>query len=196
MSHVSLLVYGAPNTNALYAFQSSLTLTDVTATGAGTYDNIAFLVDQSAPIMKNVRLKAYGGTHRNCGLKTQYATDATISNVTIVADRGIENERSSSVKIENVNIKALTDWGIYNDNSSTTVLNTTIEAQNGIYSYYGFMPTNITIDHSIIKATVTAATTNAAINIGQTKIDGTLQGSGVYSCYGVYNNSYQAVLCP
>jgi hypothetical protein len=146
VTNVSILVYGSDNAYAISAYNSSPTLTNVTAKSAGSYDNSAFFLANTngkSPVMNNVRLLASGATFRNCGLKILNSTDTTLTNITIVADKGIETQKSS-VRISNVDITA-TDTGVYNEDSVVTISNTRIEAPSGLNTWYGFMPTSITM---------------------------------------------------
>ena len=194
----------------------SSVMTNVTAIASGGIAAIAFYMNDSvSPMIVNANVYASGGT-LSIGFDMDNNSSPIMNNVTIIAS-GVETSHALHIKnesspvISNVRATALNatndNFAVYIISASWPVITNIIaDASGGVNNYGVFNKTysisggTIRIDHSTIKGTTGSIYVDSTFTalVGNTRMEGSVNGSGTTTCAGVYDENYTfyANVCP
>lgn len=211
LTDVTVSVSGLASAYGVVNVASSPILTNVRAGAApsGASGNaVAFFNNASSPTMMNIIASATAGagavnyavTNLNSSSPIMTNIIATASGVG--ANYAIRNENSSP-SMSNITATAsggVTAVGIFNADSAPAMSNVIATAKNGtsncvgLWNFSANTMTSINIDRSTFEGiTSVANSANFNLNIGASKLIGTVNTQGTYKCMNVYSGSYDAL---
>jgi hypothetical protein len=190
---------------------------NVTIIRGGSDNNNEILVGMSNHTeIRFLTVENIGGGLNSTAIFSPPALEVKIANVTMIASGGIEGNYGfstftvfiplpSSIKLLNATIKVSGDsinYGVANYSSILSMKNVAITVTGGSMNYGVYAHGYTTIDGSTINAgtAVYDATSGLAgiVRLSNTMIDGSVSGSGITKCAGVYdeNFTFYANNCP
>lgn len=183
-------------------------MTNVTAIASGGVAALGFYIDDGAsPTLINARAFA-SGSNLNLAVDLNNNASPSMTNLTAVATGGTNSHalHFNGASTPFINNATAIASGSANDNfavyiieaASPVMTNLKADASGGANNYAIYAKTfvatggTVKLDHSVIKGTTNAVYADATytVQIGGTRIDGSVTGPGSYICAGVYNENY------
>jgi hypothetical protein len=221
LTNVTVIASGASGENVGITCRtfSSSRMTNITAIATGGSElALGIYMYGCSPLITNAKVTASDALNRNISIDMD-TSSPTISNVTALAKGGSKTEaihvkRDAAPVLSNIRTTA-SGGTVHNQGFNITyagspiLINVIADAFGGPINYgvyyknWGSTGGILRIDHSVIKGTTEAiyiddASATYTSMIGNTRLHGSVTGTGTFKCAGVYDENYTfyASTCP
>jgi len=202
---------GATWNSGVHNENSSPEMTSVTAMASGAAEsNLGVFNHTASPNMFKCEATASGGTN-SVAVYGASSSTLTLTRVTATASGattgfGVNGFSGSSLVLTDVTVSvsgATNSYGVYNNTSGSAVMTNVTVSATGSSNGYGLFNTASSagsIGHSVVSGSTNAIynPSGSTVNVANTRLDGSVTGTGTATCAGVYDDAYTfyASTCP